>query len=160
VGKPKKPTKKQAAQIRSIRDKGYSPSYEKRLIRGVLQGKSRQAARGHKAKEHISRAEYQREQNEGLSNSEDRSIRNWYEKRFNPNGFKDIPTDVDVLDFARQSGIAAFRRYQKTWNAARSTYLQELKKGTYASRGIGYLDYLTEQARVRPQGDREWLYYH
>lgn len=129
-------------------------------MRGVLQGKSRQQSRGHRPGEARQRAEYQREQNEGLSNAEDASVRNWYEKRFNPFGFKEIPTDEDVIEFARASGIESFRAYQKTWNAARLTYVRELKAGTYASRGLGYLDELVEQARVRPEGDREWLYYH
>ena len=95
-----------------------------------------------------------------MSNAEDASVRNWYNKRFNPIGFKEIPTEEDVIDFARAQGIAAFRAYQATWNAARSTYLKELKTGMYASRGIGYLNMLTEQARVRPEGDEQWLYYH
>lgn len=125
-----------------------------------MQGKSRQQSRGHRPGEARERAEYQREQNEGLSTSEDKSVRHWYETRFNPHGLKEIPTDEDVIEFARDSGIVLFRAYQKTWNAARSTYVRELKAGKWASRGLGYLDYLTEQARVRPQGDREWLYYH
>ena len=157
----KKPTRSQAKKIRLVKAKNYSPAYEKRLIRGILKGKSAvQEARGHKPGEARQRAEYQRKENEGLSNAEDASVRNWYNKRFNPIGFKEIPTEEDVIDFARAQGIAAFRAYQATWNAARSTYLKELKTGMYASRGIGYLNMLTEQARVRPEGDEQWLYYH
>lgn len=160
MAKSKKLSGSQYKKIRDIRSRGLSPSYEARLIRGVKQGKSRQQARGHKPGEARQRAEYQREQNEGLSNSEDASIRNWYNKRFNPVGFKEIPSEEDVIEFAREKGIADFRQYQKTWNAARSTYVHELKSGAYASRGKGYLDMLTEMARVRPRGDIEWLYYH
>ena len=156
----KKPTRKQAKEIRAVKAKGFSKSYEQRLVRGIVQGKSRQEARGHRPGEARQRAEFQREQNEGLSNAEDASIRNWYEKRFNPYGFKEIPTDEDVLEFARSKGIEYFRSYQKTWNAARSTYLRELKEGSWASRGLQYLDTLVDMARVRPEGDREWLYYH
>jgi hypothetical protein len=156
----KKPSRSQSKKIRAIKAKNYSPAYEKRLIRGILKGKSTQEARGHKPGEARQRREFQREQNEGLSNAEDASIRNWYVKRFNPHERKSYPTEEDVIEFARESGIEAFRAYQHTWNAARSTYVREQKSGTYASRGEQYLEYLTEQARVRPQGDREWLYYH
>ena len=160
MGTSKKPTRTQAKKIREVKARGFSAAYEKRLIRGILKGRSRQEARGHQPGEARQRAQYQREQNEGLSNAEDASIRNWYNKRFNPYGFKDIPTEDDVIDFARDQGIADFRSYQKTWNAARAVYVKEQKAGTYASRGLGYLDYLVDQARVRPAGDREWLYYH
>lgn len=156
----KKLSGSQYRKIREIKARGFSESYAARLIRGVKKGKTRQEARGHRPGEARQRAEYQRQENEGLSNAEDASVRNWYEKRFNPLGFKEIPTDEDVIEFARARGIAAFREYQRMWNAARATYVKELKAGTWTSRGIGYLEYLTEQARVRPEGDREWLYYH
>lgn len=156
----KKLSGSQYRKIRDVKARGLSSSYTARVIRGIRKGKSVQEARGHKPGEARQRAEYQREQNEGLSNAEDLSVRNWYEKRFNPLGFKEIPTDEDVIEFARERGIEAFRVYQKMWNAASATYVKEIKAGTWASRGIGYLEYLTEQARVRPEGDKEWLYYH
>lgn len=150
----------QYKKIRAIKARGLSASYEARLIRGVRQGKTQQQARGHKPGEARQRAEYQREQNEGLSNSEDASVRNWYNKRFNPFEHGEKPDEEAVVEFARDRGVAAFRVYQKQWNAARSNYTKELKSGTWASRGIGELERLTELARVRPQGDRPWLYYH
>lgn len=156
----KKLSGSQYRKIREVKARGLSASYTERVIRGIKKGKTVQQSRGHRPGEAKQRAAYQREQNEGLSNAEDLSVRNWYEKRFNPRDAKEIPSDEDVLDFARSRGMDVFRQYQKTWNAARAAYARELKAGTWASRGIGYLDYLTEQARVRPEGDREWLYYH
>jgi hypothetical protein len=150
----------QYRKIRDIRARGLSPAYEARLIRGVQQGKTQQQSRGHRPGEARQRAEYQRQMNEGLSNSEDVSVRNWYNKHFNPRGSDKIPTEDDVVEFARAQGIADFREYQKTWNAARRAYVRELKAGTWASRGLGYLETLTEMARVRPTGGIEWLYYH
>lgn len=159
MANPPKLTKKQRAAVAEIRAKKYSASYEKRLIRGVQSGKTRQQSRGHVVKEHVVRKERERERNEGLSSSEIKSIRNWYSK-FNPDNRKPIPDVEDVIDFARQEGYQNFKTYRQTWNAARSVYLRELKAGTYESRGLGYLEMLTDMANVRSHGSIEWLYYH
>lgn len=152
-------TRAQQRRIKEIRSRGLSASYEKRLIRGVLQGKTRQEARGHHAGEARERRERERAENNGISHSEERSIRKWYE-RFNPNDRKTEPDVEDVIQFARDEGIEKFREYQKVWNAARRTYLRELKNGTYESRGLPYLEMLTDMAGIRSHGDIQWLYYH
>lgn len=156
----KKPSGAQFKKIRAIKAKHYSASYEKRLIRGVLSGKSRQQARGHHVGEARERRQREREENEGLSVSEIRSIRHWYDTRYNPNSRDGVPDVEAVIDFAREEGLPQFREYQKTWNEARRVYIKELARGTYASRGMGYLETLTDMAGVRSHGGVEWLYYH
>lgn len=156
----KKLSGSQYKKIREIKSRGLTPAYSARLIRGVKQGKSQQQARGHQVGEARIRREREREQNEGLSNAEDRSVRNWYQKHFNPTERNDKPTEEDIIEFAQGRGIEAFRQYQKTWNDAKRQYNQELRKGTWVAGRTNVLEILTEQARVRPEGDISWLYYH
>jgi hypothetical protein len=158
------PTKKlsgaQYRKIRAIKSRGLSASYAARLIRGIKAGKTQQEARGHHRGEARERREREREELGGLSRAEEQSVRNWYNKRFNPHGSDKSPDEETVVEYAQQQGIERFRSYQHTWNEARRTYAAELKRGIYASRGLGYLEMLTEMARVRPEGDTTWLYYH
>jgi len=153
-------TKRQAAEIKRIKAAGYSASYEQRLIRGVKQGKTRQEARGHKAQEYVIRKEREKQRNEGLTNSQIKSIATWYQTKFNPRQLKEEPTLENVYEFARQEGFEKFKTYRSAWNAARKKYEQELSDGTWSSRGLGYLDLLYEMADLSPHGDITWLYYH
>ena len=137
----------------------FKAEYARRIARALEKGKTRQQARGHKAHEHIERREREKSQNEGLTNDQVRSIRKWY-SRFNPNQRKPEPDIEDVIDFAREQGYPQFGEYRKVWDAARRTYLREQSKGTYSSRGLSYLEMLTDMAGVRSHGDIEWLYYH
>jgi len=129
----------------------YKAEYAARIARAVARGKTRQQARGHRPHEHIHRAEHEREEF-GLSNSEVRSIRAFC-ARFSNEG-RDVE---DVIEAARENGYAWFVNYRNVWTAARRTYLREVAAGTYASRGLGYLEYLTAQAEAE---DIAWLYYH
>lgn len=158
VAKKPKPrlSKKQREQIAAIRRKGYSAAYEKRLIRGVEQGKSRQQSRGHVAHEHVIRKEREREANEGITRNEVRSIQNFL-SRFDPKKIKGVPNEETLVDFVRENGYDKFVEYRKVWDATRRNYLRELKNGTYASRGIEFLDMLVVQA---PVSDRIWYFYH
>lgn len=117
----------------------------------MARGKTRQQARGHKKEEHIERREKEREAY-GLTQSEIRSIRTFCERY--PNKDRDVD---EVVDWYRELGYESFKTYRDTWNAARLQYQREQKAGTYASRGEGYLNYLTEQSEA---SSVEWLYYH
>lgn len=138
----------------------FKAEYARRIANATAKGKTRQTARGHVVKEHIRRKEREIERNEGVSNQQVKTIRGWY-KTFNPVGRKEIPDVENVIDFAREQGYDQFKTYRKTWDAARRTYLREQSKGTYISRGLGYLEMLTDMAGVRGQDDDiKWLYYH
>lgn len=118
-------------------------------------GKTRQQARGHTAREHVTRAEREREEH-GLSVAEMRSIRSWYNGQFNPLGQEKVDVE-EIIDFARDQGFAWFQNYREVWNAQRRRYKRELNSGEWASMGEAHLEYLAALADV-PETD--WLYYH
>lgn len=95
-----------------------------------------------------------------LTSSQVKVIVNWYENKFNQYGLKGIPSEEDLIEFAQERGYDGFKDYRKIWDAARATYLKENDDGTYESRGYGYLVQLTDMAKVSPQGEEQWLYYH
>lgn len=151
--------------IKSIKARGYTPAYEKRLISAVRRARkagkkpTRQLARGHKPKEHIVRKERELKKHGGITSQQVKAIQSFI-ARFNANGYKDIPTEEDLVEFVRERGYDAFVGYRKIWDAARRTYVAELADGTWESRGMCYLYDLTGRSKVHPQGNELWLYYH
>ena len=145
--------------IAAIRGKNYKSSYEKRLIRGALKGKTRQQSRGHTTKEHIVRSNREQVVLGGLTSSQINSIKSFH-SRFDLNGSKANPSLETLIDYAREQGYPKFVEYRKIWDAARKQYLRELNNGSYSSRGTEYLDMLAQQARLKSPGTVEWLYYH
>lgn len=137
------------------RGKPLSATYRKRIEKALLQGKTLQQARGHKPQEHI-----ERKQKEiarlGLTAKQLRDVTEWSEKRQGIIKDHDFSTQ-EVIDITIANGFAWFLNYRKIWNAARNTYMSELRKGTYASRGLGYLTELTDRSNAP---DVSWLYYH
>ena len=146
-------------KTRQTKPRDYKAEYARRIANALKKGKTRQADRGHKPKEHIERREREKRENEGLTLDNIRSIRRWYE-RFNPRGVKESPSVDEVIEFAQQNGYNHFAEYRKTWDAARRVYLREQSTGKYSSRGEGYLQMFADMAGIMSHGDIEWLYYH
>lgn len=140
------------------RGKPLSEKYKARIERGLLKGKTVQQSRGHapgEAKVRRERRE-QREENGGLTNAQVQEIFAFGERR----NFEVHDSELDGWDYvnaAQASGYSWFKKYRKIWEAARRTYLNELRSGRYASRGMGYLTDLTDRANA---ADVSWLYYH
>lgn len=149
--------KRKRLTIREIKSRNYSPSYEKRLIRAARKGKSRQVARGHKPKEHVIRKEREKIRLGGLTGDQIKIIIHWHKTKFNPQGYREVPTEEQLVEWSRANGYQEFKIYRATWEAARKVYLREQKEGTYESRGMGYLYQLQGLTKADTY---EWLYYH
>ena len=149
--------------IKAVKAKGYSKAYEERLIRGIRKARragkkpTRQSARGHKPKEHVIRKEREKIRNAGLTTDQIRQIIRWYNDKFNPMGYREVPSEADLIDWTRENGYPAFSTYRKTWDQKRRAYQRERADETYESLGMGELYRLQGIARV---DDYRWMYYH
>lgn len=117
----------------------------------MKRGKPRQAARGHKPREHVARKEREIEE-EGLSRAQQETIRKWYGNKYNPHDSLGRADYDDVLELARSDGYEAFKTFRATWEAARRDY----QKPGYKDKGPGYLLEIALNAGVP---DVTWLYY-
>ena len=137
------------------RGKPLSANYKRRVERGLLKGKTLQQARGHKPQEHIERKQHEIEKF-GLTKPQLRAVKEWSERR--QGIVKDHDFEVqEVIDITIANGFDWFLNYRKIWNAARHTYIVENRRGKYASRGMSYLQSLTDDANAP---ELSWLYYH
>src|SRR4051812_636340 len=130
-----------------------SPAYRRRIERALAKGKTRQAARGHKAAEHIERRERERERNAGITYDQERSIRRWYENEWDPHGHKVFPEVETIVEFAQTEGWDQYQQYKREWGKARRRYLREGETGE----GEAYLAMITASAGAP---EMSWLYYH
>jgi hypothetical protein len=133
----------------------YRAEYARRIARATAAGKSRQAARGHQAREHVARAQREREEYGGLSGYEIRAMRAWCDRRARE--IHDNQADADeVIEYFqdRENPYEDFKVYRDTWTSVRREYVG----AGFPSAGLGYsLEGLTARAGVE---DLSWLYYH
>lgn len=133
-----------------------SPKYRRRIERAMARGKTRQQARGHKEREHIERREREREESGGLSRYENDAIRRWYD-RFNPREGEGKPDVETIVDEASQRGYDWFVKYRNAWEAMWRGYRGQLRRGTWASKGEGFLEAMAAELDLP---EISWLYYH
>lgn len=135
---------------RGARD--FKAEYAKRIARNLEKGKTRQQARGHREREHIHRAEREREEF-GLTRANIASIERWHNAYVN-NEKRDLE---ELIDETRENGYAWFVNYRDVWNESRRKYLREQRTGTYIPGGPSYLELL---ASLEVVPDIQWAYYH
>jgi len=139
------------------RKRDFAAEYARRIAKAEAAGKTRQQARGHVEREHVVRAEREREA-EGISGSERRNIGNWHnrwERRYgNVPGWSTLE---ELLDWVREHDYSQFQMYRDEWNAVRRQYVREAKTGTYETRGTGFLEQLVTQWDLP---EMTWAYYH
>lgn len=140
---------------------GLSPTYARRIARGFLTGKTRQQARGKKPQEHIIRKEREAAKLGGLTKAQQEIISNWYDRVFNPKGYREIPTKSDLIVWTKKNGYDAFKLYREVWEPVHREYKHEEKEGIYVSRGYPFLEILWGNSGVAATGEPiDWLYYH
>lgn len=144
---------------REIKAKGYSPSYEKRLLRAVESGKATtlQQARGHKPGEARVRAEREIAE-QGLTSAQIRSIKTFHQRWLTNRGKEDFVSEDAMIEYAQENGYDAFGRYRKAWTALRREYLRDQDDGTYLPRP-GLLD-LIDATNTLSVPTTQFLFYH
>lgn len=121
----------------------------------MRRGKSRQAARGHKVKEHIARRE--REAREGLTSYQRQAVKKFALEQA-PRMDEEAEVALDIFrEFADAAGWEAFKVIRDLRTEFVLQYRHERKKGTYVSRGISWLQGIAEDHGAE---DVSWLYYH
>lgn len=137
------------------RKRDWKAEYAKRIARGERLGRTRQQSRGHIEREHIVRREREREKY-GIAIDEASQVRRFW-RTWNAAGVKMEPDEDQLVEWVTENGFEAFKKYKTTWTAERRNYLKAMRNGTYASKGLGHLQFITNLAEVP---DTPWMYYH
>lgn len=154
----------------------WSDTYRKRVERAEAAGKSRQAARGHRGGEHVTRRTNKglpppaprKSKRETQSDRNARSIgaltqadKSYVRRQVAGIALRsgDDPDDLraDLLAYATRVGIDHFKAQIKIRNEAAREYRGELNQGAYTTRGTDLLD-LWQADDGFP--DVKWYYYH
>ncbi len=139
----------------------WSDAYRRRIERAEAKGKSRQAARGHKVKEHVLRKEHElREQAEtGKPTSAQRSIiRRWARKQASKDATADPSEMADaVVSWANEAGWEKFEKLRDTQKSLAKEYRQS-GQPYGQSHGMEFMDSLAED--IDEEVPSSWLYYH
>lgn len=137
---------------RKARD--YQAEYARRLASAEARGKTRQQARGHRAGEHIERAEREREEFGGLTGAQVKAIHKWAAGRITRQPSNMALNPDDMVAYAAQHGFESYSKFRQDWERQRRNY-----KRRPAGKGENTLDDLFADVDVDELGV-EWLYYH
>ena len=130
-----------------------SAAYRRRIERAEARGVSRQAARGHKPREHVARAAWERAEGGGLTRRERQSIRDFYDA----GGFSKRRVGVDDLyQLAETQGYGAFSAYRRGFRRA---VRERAKRGHSSKENQGYIAML-EAVEEPYEYPTEIFFYH
>jgi hypothetical protein len=138
----------------------WSEAYRRRVERAEAAGKSRQAARGHKSREHVARKERELKQREylGLPTTSERAvIRKFAHQQAKRTG--DDPTALGdrMIEYATTRGVDRFKTEMARQRGAAADYRRAMKRGTYASIGMSFLEDMAEDGGFP---EPRWYFYH
>ena len=149
----------------------WTPAYRQRVERkerklraaGVRGPIPRHVTRGHKAAEHVSRAEHEAERIAavgGLTARQRQSVREFAREQAGKiRQYRDNREALvaPMLAWVTRVGYDAFVERRAVQRGARRQYNQEVAEGSYESRGGGFLEML---AADYDMPDPRWMYYH
>ena len=128
-----------------------TPAYRKRIERALAQGKTRQSARGHKAKEHVERK--QREIKEGKFTSHQRQEITKFSKEQAKRSGVDWQTTREDLEKFIKGDYKHFKELKEQRNKLVKSYKHNHEAGRKE------FDALYKSMTV-PQQNEYWFYYH
>lgn len=143
----------EAALQRNL-DRGLSPAYAARLARGEAAGKSPQASRGHKPREHVERKAKEIARG-GLTTSQKQAVKRFAEKQAERRG---KPWDIAAFqDTVRRKGWDAFVELRTRISKAHRDYKagRIVKKRVRVSKGSGRARVRFEQSS--PSVNWQWM---
>ena len=143
--------------------KPLTAAYAARIARGRAKGKTDQQARGHKEHEHVERRQKERIRSEmlGTLTSQDKQ----FAKRWGREIHKQLDMSPEAAADAalkRMSRLGApqFRAYVARIKAERQQYRRQEKRGSWISKGEGYLKSLAEDFGDDEPQEIMWYFYH
>lgn len=136
------------------KSRDYAGEYARRIAKATAAGKTRQQARGHKAREHVERREKEVAKY-GMTISQLRSVQKFVDRRQSLQPSISFFLDGDKLDtWVRQHGFDQFTALRTNWERQRRKY-----KNAPRPKGEVQIEDLYEDVDTDDL-EPEWLYYH
>lgn len=132
----------------------YAAEYERRIARATAAGKTRQAARGHKVREHVERRQKEIAKY-GLTIDQQKSVNKWIDRRQAAQPSISFFMDGDdLMKWTREHGFEQFSAFKRKWESERRKY-----KRAPRPKGDASLDDLYDGIEIDDLA-AEWTYYH
>ena len=127
--------KRRNAALRGVATRKANALKAKRSA-AARKGVATRKANADRRREEASQQQKSKSEPKRLTAAQVKVIENWYNNKFNPIAFKEVPTEEDVIEFAQVRGYDGFKQYRKIWDAARALFLQQMKDGSYILSGL------------------------
>lgn len=142
----------------------WSAAYRRRVERAERAGKTRQQARGHRPREHVTRAQNKTRavkrptpRQRKLTKRQLKNIHNFARSQSKRMDITTRELERELKEFVREEGYEDLDLIMKRQRALRDQYKNEVRRKRYATRGEGLLEDISIELGVPNEG---WLYYH